>query len=128
MAAELMGLAPFTLADLVSELHWPHGTHVGLVEQAGGLGSPQAGDGDGADMVDLLQPDRVVLVAGAGLGTLSNIRLAARALSGHPLVVFLNRFDPGDELHAANRRWLIEHNNLAVAVATAELAELVLGR
>lgn len=84
MAAESMGLAPFGLADLVTELSWPHGTDVGLIEQAGGVGAPQAPDGDGMDSVCLIGPDRVVLAAAAGRGALSPVCLASRALPRGP--------------------------------------------
>ena len=157
MAAESMGEAAFSLQDLVGELRWPAGTEVALVELAGGLGSPQAADGDGADMVELLRPDLVVLVAGPGLGTLSPISLSARALatplgfspasplapaaasppglspaslSGPPLhrgrlVVFINRFDPADELHRANKSWVAKRLGLSVTSEVEELAGAV---
>lgn len=126
MAAESLGLRPFSLADLVGEMWWPTATDVGLVEQAGGLGSPQAADGDGVDLVKLLAPDRVVLVAPSGLGTLSHIRLALRALGSHAAVVFLNHFDGDDEVHAANRRWLGAHEDVAVVVDPQALADELL--
>ena len=126
MAAESLGLRPFSLDDLLRELRWPPGVDVGLVECAGGVGSPQADDGDGADLVERLAPELVVVVAGAGLGTLNEVRLAARALSGHPLFVYLNRYDGGDEVHVRNRRWLAEREYLLVTVSGGELAEAVL--
>jgi dethiobiotin synthetase len=126
MAAEALGLAPFGLDDLVGELRWPPGVDVGLVECAGGVGSPQATNGDAVDLVGRLAPELVVLVAGAGLGALSNVRLAARALSGRPLAVFLNHFDNNDDLHVRNRRWLAGRDSLRVAVSTAGLADVVL--
>ncbi len=125
MAAEALGLPPFGLDDLVGELRWPPGVDVGLVEWAGGVGSPQATYGDAVDLVERLAPDLVVVVAGAGLGALSNVRLAARALSRHPLAVFLNHFDDEDDLHGRNRRWLAERDGLRVFVSTAGLAEVV---
>jgi dethiobiotin synthetase len=125
MAAEALGLPPFGLDDLVGELRWPPGVDVGLVEWAGGVGSPQATYGDAVDLVERLAPDLVVVVAGAGLGALSNVRLAARALSRHPLAVFLNHFDDEDDLHGRNRRWLAERDGLRVYVSTAGLAEVV---
>ena len=127
MAAESLGLAPFSLDDLFGELRWPPGADVGLVECAGGVGSPQAANGDGAEVVERLAADTVVLVAGAGLGALNDVRLAARALSGHPLVVYLNHFGPDDEVHVRNRRWLADRDGLVVAVNVAQLAEVVLG-
>jgi dethiobiotin synthetase len=126
MAAESLGLRPFSLDDLLRELRWPPGVDVGLVECAGGVGSPQADDGDGADLVERLAPELVVVVAGAGLGTLNEVRLAARALSGHPLAVYLNHFDGDDELHGRNRRWLAERERMVVAVSTSRLAEVLL--
>ena len=126
MAAESLGLPSFSLGDLLGELRWPPGSDVGLVECAGGVGSPQADPGDCADLVERLAPHGVVLVAGAGLGTLNEVRLAARALSGHPLFVYLNRYDGGDEVHVRNRRWLAEREYLLVTVSGGELAEAVL--
>jgi dethiobiotin synthetase len=123
MAAESLGLPPFGLDDILSELLWPPGTDLGLVECAGGVASPQTSDADAVDLVERLAPDHVLLVARAGLGALNEVRLAARALSGHPVVVYLNHFDPADELHVANRRWLAERDGLCVAASTDRLAQ-----
>jgi dethiobiotin synthetase len=125
MAAEHLGLAPFTLADLVAELHWPAGAEVVLVELAGGPGSPLADDGDGTDLVELLRPDLVVLVSGAGLGILSDVRLAARAFGLQQLIVYLNRYDASEELHERNRRWLTERDGMVVTVGPQQLADAV---
>jgi dethiobiotin synthetase len=125
MAAESMGLESFSLTDLVGELRWPPAVEVGLVELAGGLGSPQAADGDGVDMVELLAPDLVVLVAESGLGTLSPISLSVRALGRERLVVHLNRYNGYDELHRANKRWVEEHFGLLACSAVEELAHAV---
>ena len=113
----------FSIADLAGELSWPASAHAGLVELAGGLGSPQAADGDGVDLVARVAPDLVVLVSGAGLGVLSAVRLAERALGGVRLVVYLNHFAPADEVHAANLRWLGRHSSAPVVVTVAELVE-----
>jgi len=135
MAAEHLGLAPFTLVDLVSELTWPSQADVGLVELAGGARAPLAADGDCADLVELLSPDLVVLVAGAGLGILSDVRLAAGALGAlgplgalgaQPLIVYLNLFDPTQELHERNRDWLAQRDHMVAAVSPRQLAEAVL--
>lgn len=110
MAADVLGLPPFTLDDMVAETVWPAGeppVSVGVVEGAGGVRSPITSDG--ADVVDLaarLRPDLVVLVADAGLGTINAVRLCVDALAGHDVAVFLNRYDGGDELHRRNRDWL----------------------
>ena len=58
---------------------------------------------------------------------LNDVRLAARALSGHPLVVYLNHFSPDDEIHVRNRRWLADRDGLVVAVNVAQLAGVTLG-
>ena len=125
MAAEHLGLPPFTLVDLVSELKWPSKADVGLVELAGGAGAPLAADGDCADLVELLSPDLVVLVTGAGLGILSDVRLAARALGAQTLIVYLNLFDPAQELHERNRRWLADRDGMVVTVGPQQLADAV---
>ena len=126
MAAESLGLPPISLDDILRELCWPPGVDLGLVECAGGVASPQAADADVVDLVERLAPDLALLVAGAGLGALNDVRLAARALAGHPLVVYLNHFDAGDELHVRNRRWLADRDGLFVTVRTDVLAEALL--
>lgn len=122
MAAEALGRPPFTLDDLMAELVWPAGTDVGLVEPAGGVRSPMTSDGaDTVDLVSLLVPDAVVLVADAGLGTLNAVRLCLDALTGNFVTVLLNRFDASDALHAANRAWLERHAGVPIAVDPATL-------
>jgi dethiobiotin synthetase len=128
MAAEALGSPPFSLDDLVGETAWPPATDIGLVELAGGIGSPQASDGDGVDLVQRFRPDRVVLVAGPGLGTLSHIGLALRALGDRSVVVYLNHFDGADEIHGANRKWLVSHAGAAVITDPRTLSELLTGR
>jgi dethiobiotin synthetase len=114
MAAEVLGLPVPTLDDLLGELTWPEDVDVGFVETAGGVRSPIAGDGDCADYVRRLAPDLVLLVADAGLGVINAVRLSAAALDGLPVVVWLNRFDPTDDLHQRNRQWLAERDGLTV--------------
>jgi dethiobiotin synthetase len=126
MAAESLGLPPLSLDDILRELRWPPGVDLGLVECAGGVASPQTVDADVVDLAKRLAPDLALLVAGAGLGALNDVRLAARALSGHPLVVYLNHFDAGDELHVRNRAWLAERDSLFVTASTDELPEALL--
>ena len=110
IAAQALGLPPFTVADLVGELDWPtERVDVGVVETAGGVRSPQADDGDACDLVVALRPDVVVLVADAGLGTINSVRLTMDALGSigdTPVVVVLNHFDHGHEIHRRNREWL----------------------
>jgi dethiobiotin synthetase len=130
MAAEVLGRDRVTLAELVQELAWPApAVHVGLVETAGGVRSPQAHDGDVVALARLLAPDIVLLVADAGLGTLNSVRLSVDALPGAaPVVVVLNRYAAGNDLHVRNRRWLIQQDGLAVVTMPGgeeELAALV---
>jgi dethiobiotin synthetase len=111
MAADMLGRPPFTIADLVLETAWPViSPEVGLVEAAGGVRSPQAADGDAITLIEELQPDVVLLVADAGLGTINGVRLSLEAIDtgshvATPLVM-LNRFDPADDLHRRNRSFL----------------------
>ena len=120
MAAQALGRPGFTVADLAAEVarSWPGDVAgaVGLVETAGGVRSPQADDGDAVDLLRLLSPDAVVLVADAGLGVINAVRLCAGALGevrGVRLVVVLNRFDPADPVHRTSRAWLADHHGLA---------------
>ena len=120
MAADVLGLERFTVADLAAETAWPRltagvaRTHpadgsvvdVGLVETAGGLLSPAAADGTSLDLALAVDPDVVVLVADAGLGTINGVRLCLSALAPRwsgPVVVVLNRYDDTLPLHRANR-------------------------
>jgi dethiobiotin synthetase len=121
MAAARLGRPPFTLVDLVTELRWP-AVGTGIVEAAGGVRSPMTSDGaDTVDLCDALRPDGVVLVADAGLGTLNAVRLCVDALAGHPVTIFLNRFDPTDPLHVDNREWLRSKVTFPLATEVQEL-------
>jgi dethiobiotin synthetase len=125
MAADELGLPPFTVADLAAETTWDEGTDIGLVEGVGGPRSPIASDGDTVDLARLLAPDVVVLVADAGLGTVNAVRLSAAVFAGLPVIVALNRF--GDDpvqarLHARNREHLAVVDRFDVVTSPAELA------
>jgi dethiobiotin synthetase len=121
MAADELGLAPFSVHDLAAELVWPPHTAVGLVEGVGGPRSPIAADGDNVDFARAIQPDLVVLVADAGLGTINAVRLSAATFDDFPLIVALNRY--GDEaLHARNLEYLVERADLDVFTAPSQLA------
>jgi dethiobiotin synthetase len=137
MAAEALGLAGFTVRELVDELSWPaEGVQVGFVETAGGVRSPQASDGDACDLLRALVPDAVVLVSDAGLGTINEVRLSMGALATViaeipevPVVVVLDRFDPRHEIHQRNRQWLAERDGYQVVTLPGEesvLADLVI--
>ena len=127
MAAEALGRRPFTIADLVDELAWPAVVGVGLVETAGGVRSPLAADGDTATLVEAVRPDRVVLVADAGLGTINGVRLSMAALADWPVTVVLNRFDPADDLHVRNLEWLGGVDGYDVATDADDLVSPIVG-
>jgi len=127
MAAEALGRPPFTIADLAAELVWSPGVGVGLVEAAGGVRSPLAADGDTAALAGAVRPERVLLVADAGLGTINAVRLSAEALAPWPVTVVLNRYDPGDDLHVRNHEWLTVRDGLDVAVDVTDLVATIVG-
>jgi dethiobiotin synthetase len=114
MAADALARPQFSVEDLASEIQWPlPAPNVAFVESAGGVRSPLAADGDSISLIEILQPDIVLLIADAGLGTINQIILSLEAINSGahvatPIVV-LNRFDPADDLHKRNRDWLIEH-------------------
>jgi dethiobiotin synthetase len=128
MAASALGLAVPVIADLAGEIagSWPSDpVDIGIVEGAGGVASPLAGDGDSAALARELTADAAILVADAGLGTINVVRLSCAALSPIPVVVHLNRFDPGADLHRRNRAWLVDHDGLNVTTGIAELTDRV---
>jgi dethiobiotin synthetase len=115
MAAQALGRPRFTIGDLVQETDIP-ASGVTIVEGVGGPASPLADDGDTIALAHALKADAIVLVANSGLGAISDVRLCAAAFAPLPVTVFLNRFDAGDELHRANRAWLVERCALDVEV------------
>ena len=115
MAADVLGQPQPTLTELIGEVAWPtEPCDLGLVETVGGVRSPLATDGDSRDLARAVSPDNVAIVADADLGTINDVRLAAEALAGIPLLVFLNRFDPQVDLHVRNQRWLRNNDGLRV--------------
>ncbi len=123
MAAAVLERSLFTVADLVGEVQWPAGEpDVRWLETIGGVRSPIAFDGDCIDLTAALQPDLVVLVADASLGTINSVRLSAGALAPWPVLVFLNRYDATNELHALNRAWLADSDRFAVFTSIEDLA------
>jgi dethiobiotin synthetase len=65
--------------------------------------------------VQACDPHTVVLVADAGLGTINLVRLSVEVLgTDHTPVVYLNRFDPLDDIHVANADWLDVQEGLEV--------------
>jgi dethiobiotin synthetase len=121
MAAAALGQPVPTVADLVGAISWPDVTDMGLVETAGGVRSPQAGDGDVIDMVRAIAPDHVVLVADAGLGTINAVRLSLEALGAAPTpLVILNRYDASCDLHQRNLAWLRQIDGIDVVEASPD--------
>ena len=96
-----------------------------IVEGAGGLYSPLAADGDNLGLIERLDPDRVVVVAPAGLGAIHDVVACAAPLASHRPVVFLNRFDPGAEVHVLNLNWLTKVRGLMAVTSLENLAEHV---
>ena len=127
MAAETLGRPGFTVEDLVGEMVWPAGTAVGLVEGAGGVLSPLADDGDAVSLAEHLDPELVVLVADAGLGTINAVRLAAGVLDDWPLTVVLNRYDALDDVHRRNRAWLVDRDQFDVVISAEQILPTLLG-
>jgi dethiobiotin synthetase len=126
MAADALGRPPFTIGELVAELP-PDDADVVFVECAGGVRSPLADDGDTVTLADACAPTLVVLVADAGLGTISAVRLAVDALARHRVLVHLNRYDGDNELHRRNRDWLVTRVGLEVVTDLEALADVLLG-
>ena len=133
MAADRLGRPAFTIGELVQELRWPDpAPDVGFVESAGGVRSPLAVDGDSVTLIEQVTPDLVVVVAHAGLGTINDVRLTVGALrsggSTPAVAVFLNRFDPADELHERNRAWLAEREDLTLTTTVREISRRIRGQ
>ncbi len=127
MAADALGLPPFTIAQLAAEIPKPADDRILFVESAGGVRSPLADDGDTVDLARACDADLVVLVADAGLGSINAVRLAVEALREQPaVIVHLNRFDATDELHRRNRDWLRTRDGLDVVTDAEALASSVL--
>jgi len=126
MAAEALGGPPFTIADLTGEiLATAPADALIMVESAGGVRSPLASDGDTVALAEALRPGLVLLVADAGLGTINAVHLSVDALAGQRVVVFLNRFDPLDDLHPRNRDWLATRAGLEVVTDPEALERIV---
>ena len=128
MAADALGLPPFTIAELAAEsrhdLDAPAPALL-LVETAGGVRSPIACDGDCVALITELAPALVVLVADAGLGTINAVRLSVDALRKQRVVVYLNRYDPTVDVHARNAQWLTTREGLVVLTDAEALADFL---
>lgn len=124
MAADALGRPRPTTAELIDELVWPDGLDIGFVETVGGTASPLAADSDSVGFLGAVGVDRVVLVADAGLGTVNAVRTALPSVAplGAEVMVFLNRFDPDDDLHRRNLAWLVDEDGTAVVTTVVDLA------
>jgi dethiobiotin synthetase len=131
MAADVLGRDALRVDDLVAEIagSWPaEPVDVGMVELAGGVWSPIAHDGDGLDLTRALAPERILLVADAGLGTLNAVRPALAALGAiAPVTILLNRYGEAVDLHRRNLAWLRDREGATVATDVAELADTLDG-
>jgi len=125
MAADALRRPRIEMSELLTEMVWPADVDVGVVETVGGLRSPLAHDGDSIELLIQLQPNGIVLVADAGLGTLNAVRLSLGCLPKVKTLVFLNRYDATNELHRLNRRWLHERDAVQTAVTIQELDTLL---
>lgn len=124
MAAEALGLPPLSLDELVAELPLPEFGLV-LVEGVGGPRSPLTDDADTVDLAEALDARMVLLVADAGLGTINAVLLAVAVLEKWDTIVFLNRFEPGNDLHERNLRWLREAEGLQPITHMTELSKRI---
>jgi dethiobiotin synthetase len=126
MAADVLQRPRIHLGDLLLEMNWPAHIDVGLVETVGGPLSPLAHDGDCMDFLARVQPDLLLLIADAGLGTLNAVRLALSCVAQTPLrltklTVFLNRYDEENTLHRLNRQWLQENHGVNAISSVANI-------
>ncbi|HET6964941.1 MAG TPA: dethiobiotin synthase [Acidimicrobiales bacterium] len=133
MAAAALGKPVPALDELASWVtaSWSRGPvggcDLGVVEGAGGVASPLAGDGDSAALARALDADRVVLVADPALGVINSVRLSVAALAPRSVVVHLNRFDRDDDLQRRNLAWLQEQDGLAVTTTVEGLLDALCG-
>jgi dethiobiotin synthetase len=128
MAADASGLPVPTLGELLDEVAWPSPpAQIGWLETVGGPRSPIGVDGDAVDAAEALDPDLVLLVADAGLGTINAVLLSLAPFAGRRCVTFLNRFDPSDDLHERNLEWLRTRERLEVVVDLEALTSVVAG-
>ena len=124
MAAAALGLELPTMAELLAELTWPNpAPAIGWVETVGGPRSPIGIDGDAVDLAAALQPDTIVLVADAGLGTVNAVLLSIAPFPEFPTVVILNRYDKTLDLHRRNLAWLQTRKGLEVVTNPEALSK-----
>ena len=127
MAANALGRGPVWMSEIIGEIRWPAEVDVGFVETVGGVRSPLACDGDSLELLHRLEVDRMLLVADAELGTINAVRLTLAAVGSTPTIVYLNHFNPNNELHELNRRWLVDQDKLTVITDVHSLAVAIEG-
>jgi dethiobiotin synthetase len=126
MAADCLNQPRITAAELLAELSWPPAVDLGLIESVGGPRSPMTHDADSVEFIECVQPDCLLLVADAGLGSLNAIRLSLSCLPALRVHVMLNRFDAGDPLHQLNRSWLRERHDIHAYENVSELLSAII--
>jgi len=104
--------------ELAVELEWPEGPGCRLIETAGGVRSPLADDGDTADWCACSSPTPSYW-SPTPASHHQRRPLERGGAVGEPLVVVLNRFAASNELHEANRQWLVERDGFSVVVVPA---------
>ncbi len=123
MAATALEQPAFTIADLAAETIVST-AGITFVEGAGGPRSPIAADGDNVDLARVIGVDLIVLVADAGLGTINAVELSTHAFHDSETLVFLNWFNPHQDLHRRNLEWLAGAGH-RIATAVEALADAI---
>lgn len=127
MAAAALGQPVPLLEDILGDLRWPEPEpDIRWLETVGGPRSPVALDADAVDLAQALLPDRIVLVADAGLGTVNAVLLSVAPFHdiGFEPLVLLNRFDLHDDLHRRNAAWL-QQQGVPVLLSVEALSEVL---
>lgn len=125
MAADALGRPHIAIDELVAELDLPP-SGVALIEGVGGVRSPLAHDGDTISLIERLEPDYVVVVGPAGLGAINDVLTTRDVLEKRwPLIVFLNRLDPSNDIHVRNLAWLRDRESVPLAVTPRRVARCI---
>jgi dethiobiotin synthetase len=131
MAAAALGvhlMDTATVAEAVASSWGGRAPDIGFIELVGGVCSPTTSNGDGLAVLSAVQPDLVVVVADPTLGTINSVRLSVMAVAAAvtaPIIVMVNRFDPNEPLHVANREWLRDVDHLSVETSAEDLAAVI---
>lgn len=124
MAAEVLEMPDIRMQELVGEISMPE-EGACIVEGVGGPRSPLAHNGDTTSLARALEADLVTIVSPPGLGAINSVMLAVGAFAPLRSIVLLNRFDPLDDLHVRNRKWLQDRFARTVFTEMDELTLLV---